>query len=237
MDLDRTDKKLLNLVQREFPLTREPYADLGRKLGIEGDEVITRIEQLRVEGIIRQISPVLDARSLGYKTALAAVKVPPLKLDRAERIIREHPGVSHGYERDHSFNLWFTLATPPGVDIEAELRQLISRFEPESALALPAIKIFKIGVFFDVCGDDQVSIGTMARPVGVDLEEVALSPTERLIIKELQQDLPLLPAPFATMAAHLHMDLNHFLAQCQSLLRRGIVRRFGASLNHTKAGF
>ncbi len=33
------------------------------------------------------------------------------------------------------------------------------------------------------------------------------------------------------------MDEDYFLAQCQSLKQRGIMRRFGAAVNHRKAGF
>ncbi len=33
------------------------------------------------------------------------------------------------------------------------------------------------------------------------------------------------------------MNVDDFLAHCQSLLRRGIIRRFGASINHTNAGY
>ena len=105
MHLDSIGKKLLNLVQVEFPLTKEPYADLGLQLGIDRDEVIYHIEQLKTKGVIRQISPVLDARSLGYQTTLVAMRVAETQLDKAGQLIGEHPGVSHGYERDHYFNL------------------------------------------------------------------------------------------------------------------------------------
>ena len=47
MNLDSIDRRLLNLVQVAFPLTKEPYTDLGVRLGIDGDEVIHRIEQLK----------------------------------------------------------------------------------------------------------------------------------------------------------------------------------------------
>ena len=45
MHLDNTDRKLLNLLQAEFPLTTEPYAALGLKLDIDRDKAIKRIEQ------------------------------------------------------------------------------------------------------------------------------------------------------------------------------------------------
>ena len=87
MRLDSADRKLLGLLQAGFPLSREPYADLGLKLGINRDEVIHRIKQLRAKGIVRQISPVLDARRLGYQPTLVAMRVKEVELERAERLI------------------------------------------------------------------------------------------------------------------------------------------------------
>jgi DNA-binding Lrp family transcriptional regulator len=237
MHLDSIDKKLLNLVQVEFPLTREPYADLGVQLGIDGDEVIRRIEQLKEKGVIRQISPVLDARSLGYQTTLVAMRVAENQLDRAERLIIKHPGVSHGYEREHNFNLWFTLTVPPTADMEAELQQLTGPIGAEVVFDLPAVKVFKLNTYFDMVGDGRTMAATAAQPGGVLPREVKLSQTDRLVINELQQDLPLVPMPFAAMAERLGMDVEHLLAQCQSLLERGIMRRFGAAINHSRAGF
>ncbi len=237
MPLDSIDKKLLNLVQAEFPLTEEPYGDLGRQLGIDRDEVVHRIKQLKAEGIIRQISPVLDARSLGYQPTLVAMRVGETKLDKAERLIGEHPGVSHGYERDHYFNLWFTLAIPAGVDMESELEQLTGPIEAEAVFALPAVKVFKISAYFDMDVNDQAESAVLVQSSGALPEKVELSKTDRLIINELQQDLPLIPQPFADTAARLNIDAEDLLARCQTLLQRGIMRRFGASINHNRAGF
>ncbi len=237
MHLDSIDKKLLNLVQAEFPLTREPYADLGAQLGIDRDEVIRHIEQLKAKGLIRQISPVLDARRLGYQTTLVAMRVAENQLDRAERLIGKHPGVSHGYEREHNFNLWFTLAGPPTADMETELQQLTGPIGAEIVFDLPAVKVFKLNAYFDMAGDGRTTAATAAQPGGVLPREVELSQTDRAVINELQQDLPLVPAPFVAMAERLGMDVEHLFAQCQSLLERGIMRRFGAAINHSRAGF
>jgi DNA-binding Lrp family transcriptional regulator len=237
MNLDSVDRKLLNLMQAGFPLVGEPYADLGMRSGIDGDEVLRRIARLKSEGILRQISPVFNTRSLGYQTTLVAIRVGENQLDRAEGLIAEHPGVSHGYERDHYFNLWFTLAAPAGVDLQMELQQLTGPLEAEAVLALPAIKLFKIGTYFDMDGDGQAPEGTGVQPVDTSPERLELSPTDRLIINELQQDLPLTPKPFTALAARSGMEVEDFLAHCQSLLQRGIMRRFSASINHRRAGF
>ena len=237
MDLTSIDRKLLNILQSEFPLTSEPYADLGLQLGIEADEVLYRIGQLKSQGIIRQISPVLDARSLGYQTTLIAMRMAESRLGIAEKVIGEHPGVSHAYERDHHFNFWFTLAIPPGADMESELEQLTGSIGAEAVFALPAIKLFKLRAYFDMDGDGQAAAGTGAQPGEVLPREVELSPTDRAVINELQQDLPLIPRPFTAMAARLGINVADLLAQCQSLKQRGIIRRFGAAINHRQAGF
>ena len=52
-----------------------------------------------------------------------------------------------------------------------------------------------------------------------------------------QQDLPLSSAPFAEIARKAGIDEEILLAQCRSLLQRGIMRRYGAAVNHRRVGF
>ena len=236
MRLDSIDKKLLDLLQAKFPLTRKPYADLGLSLGITEDEVIRRIGELKTKGLVRQISPVLEARCLGYKTTLVAMRVSETQLAKAAELISKHPGVSHAYERDHHFNLWFTLAVPAAVEMEAELQRLAEPIKAEVVFALPAVRVFKLRAYFGSDGDDQPEADTEIAD-GTISQEVQLSPVDRRVINELQQDLLLISRPFAEMAARLGMDEEKFLVLCQSFLLRGIMRRFGASINHRRAGF
>ncbi len=221
MKLDGLASRLLDLIQAEFPLSGEPYAELGQRLGISQDEVVKRIRQLKARGVIREIGPVLDSRRLGYQTTLVAMKVSPDYLYGASQIINQHPGISHGYEREHHFNLWFTLSMPPEADLETEIQCLSKATGAETAFSLPVLKQFKIGTHF--------SGGALPQPV-------RLSATDRLVINELQQDLPLVSAPFGEIAARLNIDLAEFLARCRSLLQRGVMRRFGASVNHREVG-
>ncbi len=235
--LDNIDRKLLNLIQGEFPLSREPFSALGRRLGISGEQLIPRIQRLKAEGIVRQIGPVLDARSLGYQTTLVAMMVEENRPGRAAQVISEHPGVSHGYLRDNRFNLWFTLALSSELDLQSELQKLGSLIGAEATLDLPALRVFKIRALFDVDGD-----GSALSNTGVDHgsslhRDCHLSPFDSALINELQQDLPLTYRPFDTMSAHLDMDINEFLDHCRSLQQRGIMRRFGASIRHTSVGF
>jgi DNA-binding Lrp family transcriptional regulator len=235
MHLSNIDQRLLGILQAKFPLTVKPYADIGLSLGIPEDEVIHRIEQMKTKGLVRQISPVLDARRLGYKTTLVAMRVSETHLDRAAKFLAEHPRISHAYERDYQFNLWFTLVVPDKFDTDSELLQLADMIEAEAAFDLPAVKVFKLRTYFGSDGD-QLEVPAEI-PDSAIHQKVYLSSVDRNIINELQQELPLIPRPFAEMSARLGMDEEKFLTQCRSLLSRGIMRRFGASVNHRGAGF
>ena len=237
MELDTIDRGLLSVVQVQFPLVRQPYHELGRQFGVNEAEVIRRIDDLKQRGIIRQISPVIDGRRLGYRPTLVAMRVSETERDRAEELIRQHPGVSHGYERDHYFNIWFTLAVAREVNTETELAQLTSAIQPEAVFELPAVKVFKIGAYFEMDGDGHEKAGTVPSAIGPLAGEIELSRQDRLIIRELQEDLPLVPQPFAGMAARSALDEEYFLGQCQSFLQRDIIRRYAAAVNHRKAGF
>jgi DNA-binding Lrp family transcriptional regulator len=235
MQLASVDRRLLNLIQTEFPLTREPYAELGRRLGTDANEVMQRIARLMSQRVIRLIGPVMDSRSIGYQTTLVAMRIAETQLGKAEQIIADHPGISHGYERDHNFNVWFTLAVPSNIDIEHELDELTRSTCAEAAFPLPAIKVFKIGAYFDMDEDGQKT--TMSRRSNALAQKVELSSTERLTINMLQQSLPLTPTPFNAIAEQVGIDVEQFLAQCRSLQQRGVIRRFSASINHYHAGF
>ena len=111
--LDDLDKRLLNLMQGSFPISRQPYQHVASAAGITEQEVMDRVQRLLDERIIRQITPIFDTRALGYSSMLVAAKVDPDNPWRAANVINAHPGVSHNYLRNHEFNIWFTIATEP----------------------------------------------------------------------------------------------------------------------------
>src|SRR3712207_4857721 len=150
--MDGLDKDILNLIQREFPLEREPFAAIGREVGIAGDEVIRRVETLKRSHVIRQISSIFDTRVLGYESSLVAARIPHPRLTEGGKAINYHPGVSHKYERNNEFNLWYTVAVPPdsrlGLEGTVDVLRRISG--AERTRILPTLKLFKIGVTLDM---------------------------------------------------------------------------------------
>jgi siroheme decarboxylase len=238
--MDDRDRQLLNQIQNSFPLVARPYAELGQMLGEAEDEVIDRIRRLRRENIIRQISAIFDTKALGYRSSLVAMQVPHDRLADAAQIINEHPGVTHNYERNHEFNLWFTIAVPPESDLEAIVQRMHELAGAESTRIMYTLKLFKIGVDLDMTGTRAADARAKPHYIEEDRKRAAqyeLTSKDIEVIREIQEDLPAEPAPFPPMAARLGYSESELFAHLDDLVRRGFLRRFAAILYHRKAGF
>ena len=143
--MDGLDREILNEIQWSFPLTARPYDALASKFGVSPAELKSRVSRLKRSGVLRQLSAIFDTRRLGYKSSLVAMQVEPGRLERVAAIVSGHPGVSHNYERRHEFNLWFTLAVPPGADLKSEVGRLGRIRGVSRTRMLPTIRLFKIG--------------------------------------------------------------------------------------------
>ena len=64
-----------------------------------------------------------------------------------------------------------------------------------------------------------------------------LSPQDKEIIRMIQGDLQVSPAPFASLARKSGIEEREFLKKVRRFIRRGVIRRFGAILRHQIAGY
>lgn len=111
IDLDLTDRNIINALQGGFPISSHPYRDVADELGLEEDDLIARLKRLLDEGVLSRFGPMYHAERLGGGLTLAAMKVPEDDFDRINDIVNGFPEVAHNYARDHAFNMWFVLAT------------------------------------------------------------------------------------------------------------------------------
>lgn len=155
MEIEEIDLRLLSLVQEKFPLTLNPFRDLGELIGLEEKEVIERLNRLQKEGLVRRIGPILDLRRLGRSGILAALRVSLDEADEMAEFVNQYPEVSHNYLRPNQsgYNMWFTVsATEERIqEVLAEIRESTGR----KMLVLPTGRIFKIGVKFDIMGEEE----------------------------------------------------------------------------------
>ncbi len=241
-DLEEIDRELLNAVQWDFPLDAQPYAVLSERLGIPEDEVMTRLGRVKELGVLRQLSAIFDTRALGYSSSLVAAKVDADRIDEAADVISRHPGVSHNYKRNHPYNLWYTIAVPPGDDLQAHVDVLHRESGAHITRVLPTLKLYKIGVKLDMTGqtaaDAKTEVLEHERPERrAVMEAPDLSPLEIEAIRIVQEDLPLVERPFAVEADAIGTDEATLLEMLQSFKDRKLMRRFAAVMNHRSAGY
>ena len=239
MELQVQNKKLENellfQMQNAFPMTQRPFEVIARELNITEDEILTMVQKLKDEKIIRQTSAIFDTKRLGYKSSLVAFKVDESKIDEAAEIINAHPGVSHNYLRNHDYNIWFTMAVEPNsiFGLERTIEILKERTGADDAIVLPTLKMFKISVKMDTTGKraKKEKLKKLAH------KEIELTPKHIAVIRELQKDIEVVHEPFKKATEKLDLSYERFFELANELKASGVMRRFATILNHRKAGF
>jgi DNA-binding Lrp family transcriptional regulator len=151
--MDAVDREILNIIQSDFPISPEPYAEIGRKVGVSGDEALDRVRRLVREGVVRKVGPFFDAAMMGHKSTLCSVQVPDEKVSLLADIIAGYPEITHNYLREGVPNLWFTIIAPT----EARITQILDDISKKSGVGpiynLPAKRMFKVKVDLRIEGE------------------------------------------------------------------------------------
>jgi siroheme decarboxylase len=235
--MDELDKELLNEIQWTFPLVTRPFDAIAKKFNSTPEIVKDRLIQLKETGVLRQLSAIFDTRKLGYTSSLVAMEIEDDKLEYVASQINRHPGVSHNYERDHQFNLWFTLAVPPGSDLKQELEKFNVLKGIKKVRMLPTLQLFKIGVKLDMVDDKKHEVAPTEEKK--EIKNIPFVPTEedKNFIRELQKDMDIIDEPFENAAKNLQVTENVLFAKMQHYEELGVIRRFAAILRHRQVGF
>jgi len=149
-NLDDKDKLILNEIQSNFPITPYPFEELSRRLGIDSEEIFGRITKLKERGVIRRIGASFSSKKLLFHSTLCAAKVPQDKLEEFVSIVNSYPGVTHNYEREHEYNVWFTFIAKDSTTIDRAIEEIKAKTGINEIINLPSLKTFKIKVDFEV---------------------------------------------------------------------------------------
>lgn len=241
-ELDEAARALVARLQLHIPLVPRPFLALADELGLSEEQVIDGTRALIESRIVRQVGAIFDGRGLGYESCLVAARYSPGILDSGAAVISSHPGVSHNYQRDHDFNLWYTIAVPPGRPLADEVALLHRLSGAESTRLLPAIRMFKLGVKLDMdeSPGDARTPGNVPVNHGVETQDAEnpLTASEIRAVQAFQEPFPIIARPF-DHAAGLHgfPSAEALVEVGEELRRRAVLRRFSAVLRHREAGF
>ena len=148
MELNNVEKQLVNGWQRGFPLTPQPYAEIGEKLGLGEDQVIDMLASLKERGLLTRVGAVVRPNTVGV-SSLVAMAVEPDDLERAAQIVSSEAQVNHNYERENKLNLWFVVTAADGEELDA----VLSRIEENTGyqtVKLPLEKAYHIDLGFSI---------------------------------------------------------------------------------------
>lgn len=115
--LDEIDRRIINALQGDFPLSDEPYREAAESLGLSETELLARLKRMLDERVLTRFGPMFQIERMGGRFVLAAMQVPEADFNRVADLVNSFPEVAHNYRREHAFNMWFVLATekPEGI--------------------------------------------------------------------------------------------------------------------------
>jgi DNA-binding Lrp family transcriptional regulator len=245
----------LTAVQRDIPLVRKPFAEIGQRFDMSEDQVMSKIKALFDEGKARRVGAVFDVRGVGYQSALCAARIPEAELEQRTAELILQPGMTHCYQRgwpaDQDLNipeappadlpsLWFTIAAPHSL-FDAKIVELRSLLSPAPLYVLPAIRHFKIDVVFQTDALNQQSASEVAETPKRPDVDTYLSKTftaaDHALVRAMQGLISLTPCPYDEIAETLGRAPDEMLETLRVWKAAGVLRRVGVILRHRKVGF
>jgi DNA-binding Lrp family transcriptional regulator len=144
--MNASQRKLLNIMQEGIPLVEKPFEQIGDQLGMSETEVLEGIESLREKGLLRRFGGIVNISELGVKSTLVGLRVEAPFIEAVAGAVSAYSGVTHNYERDDAYNLWFTLMEGSEETLNAHIEEIRNLPGVESLINLPAKNKYKTKV-------------------------------------------------------------------------------------------
>jgi len=250
-NLSDSERRILQVLQDEFPLCRSPYVEVAKQTGLSPEDADRQIFSLRQRRVIRRIGGVINLRRLGLVSTLVAMKVPPERIRGVTSVVYSLPNVTHDCLREHEYNMWLTLTARSREELAATVAQLRRVTRVTELLELPSLKTYKINIRLDFGQPQDTRRGNRARAAfpplanargeppmaGSKPSPVELTATQEKVLDLLQGDIPDGLEPYDALAARAGLPVETFLATAGELIQCGCFRRISALINHGQVGF
>ncbi len=145
--MDDIERKIINSLQGDFPITDRPYRQIAEQLGINEEQLMQHLKRLLEDRTLTRFGPMYDIQKLGGSFSLCAIQVPEKRFEEVTQIVNSFPEVAHNYERDHKFNMWYVLATESLEQIDST-NQAIEKQTGLRVYNMPKLQEFFVGLHF-----------------------------------------------------------------------------------------
>ncbi len=228
-------KKLLKQLH-QVPIEHRPFHVMAQRLGISEQECLEHIQQLKDKHFLSGIRAELDGRALGYDCAMVAMCVNPTEVDQAAAVLCDFPGTVKCDIRNDAFNLWATLYINPNDTLDRTVQVLHALAGAEQTLILPTLKLYKLRESSTLTGEESWCKG--GEDLSTDLQPTAVRPSldkkDLVLLRALQEDLPLLEMPFNVIAAQTGIKERELFERMRSFEQQGLLVNFGADIHRKR---
>jgi len=147
--LDEINRNIINTLQYGFPICDSPFREAAESLNITESELLERVEKMRNNGILTRFGPLFNVENMGGAFSLCAMKIPPAEFDTVAEKVNALPQVAHNYQREHTMNMWFVLAT----ETPEEKQKTIEEIEQQTGYRvydMPKEREYFVGLYLKV---------------------------------------------------------------------------------------
>ncbi|MGC8580855.1 MAG: hypothetical protein ACP5RS_00445 [Thermoplasmata archaeon] len=149
--MDDLDGKILTYIQSNFPIEEDPYSKMADDLKVDKEILIKRLKDLYKNGYIIKIIPKFtESYYSNHSRVLVGMCVDHSSIMDIAKVINSYDNISHNYERDHYFNIWFTVISDDLDKIKKIVDEIATNKGVRDYVVLPSKKLLKLDTEFEV---------------------------------------------------------------------------------------
>ena len=221
---------LIDRWQHDFPLVEQPFEIVARSAALQQADTIRMFRSMRDRKVLSRIGAVVRPNTVGA-SMLAAMEVPPERLEEVAGVVSSEPLVTHNYEREHRLNLWFVTAGADANAVSTTIGRIMERTGIE-VIDLPMLRAYHLGLGFPLQADTPGRRAENGRRA-----DYFPQARDRRILAAIEDGLPLVERPYLAVADELQLGEGDVIGRLEHLIAAGVVTRFGCVVRHDKLGY
>ncbi|MEM0370457.1 MAG: Lrp/AsnC family transcriptional regulator [Pyrobaculum sp.] len=231
--MDKTLVDILMEVQYRFPLAERPFQIIAERLGLTEEEVLKRLREAVMLGVLKRIGAILNYKSRGMVAALVGVAAPENIIEEVAAEVNKDPLVSHNFQRDYRpYTLWYVTKANSREELESKVQRVAEKFGVDYVI-LYSLRSYKVDVRFDLERGISWTVNYILPESPPSVSELGI-PMEFF---NKVKSLPLAPEPFKPAAEALGVSTHEAIEKIKELIKLGVLRDLHGTIDGEAAGF